>query len=474
MRKRLTNNWGLKLIAVIAAVMIWLLIMNTSDPVTTFTISGIPIEFLNEQSAITDNEMIYEVIGKKTATVEVTTRTRDRDKIKAGDFKATVNLNEIYGVTGNVGINVQLVNNASLVRSWRQTNFFVEIKTEKIINKTFEVEAVQEGQIEDGYVYRQCTLSQNTVTLRGPESQIAKVASVKAIVDVSQSLDDEQISVKLRYFNANGTELNIRNLDIGTNHETVDAHIVVQKTSPVSIDVVVKNKDNVAEGYRYITYRISNQSISVIGSKQSVAGLDKIQIEMDAFGAEGDIVKEIDLTSYLPENVSVAGGNTKVTVTLVVEAEGTLELEVPVKNIEIIGRDEEKNYLIAQKMIKVSIFGLMSDWENITNEDVKLSVDVSELDEGEYSLVLEVEEIDGLQIDVLDKLEITVERVEEETTEPEETTGEDITDDETTDSETDESEDATEVGATEAPSEEGSEEETEEESIEETTAGAVE
>lgn len=459
MRKKLTNNWGLKLISIIAAVLIWLLIMNNNDPVTTFTINGIKIEFLNEDSAITANNMVYEVIGDKTASVRVTTRTKDRSKISKEDFKATVDLAEIYGVTGKVGINVQLVSDAALVRSWQQTTFHVNIETENIIEKTFEIEAVQEGQIEDGYVYRQCTLSQNTVTLRAPESQIAKVASVKAIVDVSQSLDDEQIPVTLRYFNASGKELNLRSLDIEASHETVDAHIVVQKTSPVSIDVVVQNKDNVAEGYRYITYRISSQSISVIGSKQSVAGLDKIQIEMDAAGATGDIVKEINLSSYLPENVSVAGGNTMVTITLVVEAEGTLELNISVEDIEIIGQNEEMNYLFGQKRIPVSIFGLVSDWEEITKEDIKLSVDVSGLEAGEHRLVLSVEEIDGLRIEVLEDLEVNIEPIEEETTESEDVSDPDESgsdDGETIEGTDDATEEATEAGATEAESEEQS------------------
>lgn len=430
MKEKLTNNWGLKLIAVLAAVVIWLVIMNTTDPVTTFTVTGIPIEFLNEESAITDNDMVYEVVGAKTVSVTVTTRTVDKDKIKKDDFKATVDLAEIYGVTGKVGINVQVVGeDAALVRSWEPLSYSVQIDTEKIIEKTFEIEVMQEGEVEDGYVYRQCTLSSDTVTLRAPESQIAKVASVKAIVDVSQSLDDEQVAVELTYYNAAGNKLNIESMDITTDRKAVDAHIVVQKTSPVSLDVVVQNKDGVAEGYRYITYRISTQSISVIGSKQSVAGLDKIQIEMDAIGAEGNVVKQIDLNDYLPDNVSVAGDNTLVTVTLVIEPEGTLELNVPVESITVLNKNEEMNYTISVTEVPVEVFGLVSDWEDISAEDIRLSVDVDGLEEGEHELTVEAVEVDGLQITVTEPIMVTVELIESPTEEPtEEGSGEAGTD----------------------------------------------
>ena len=419
MKEKLTNNWGLKLIAMVSAVLIWMVIMNTTDPVTTFTVTGIPIEFLNEDSAIIENDMVYEVVGSRTVAVEVTTRIFDKGRIGTEDFRATVDLNDIYDVTGNVKINVQMVGeDIALVREWEQKSLFVHIKTENVINKTFTIEAVQAGQIEDGYVYRQCTLSSDTVTLRAPESQIAKVHSVKAIVDVSQSLNDEQVPVKLTYYDVNGKELNIGRLDIEADREMVNAHIVVQKTSPVSIDVVVKNKEKVAEGYRYITYRISTQSISVIGSKQSVAGLDKIQIEMDATDASANVEKQIDLKDYLPKNVTVAGDNTVVKVTLVIEPEGTLVLDVPVASITLLHKDEEMKYELVGSRIPVEIFGLVSDWEGLKEADIKLSVDVKDFEVGEYSVTPEVKTIDGLTITVSKQIELKVDWIEPPTEEP--------------------------------------------------------
>ena len=455
MKKKMTNNWGLKLIAMVSAVLIWMVIMNATDPVTTFTVSGIPIEFLNEDSAIIENDMVYEVTGSKTVAVEVTTRTVDKGKISKDDFRATVDLNDIYDVTGNVKINVQIVGeDVALVREWEQKAMFVHIKTENVIEKTFPIEVVQVGQIEDGYVYRQCTLSSDTVTLRAPESQIAKVNSVKALVDVSQSLDNEQLPVGLTYYDANDAELNVNRLDIQADLEMVDAHIVVQKTSPVSIDIVVKNKEKVAKGYRYITYRISDQSISVIGSKQSVAGLDKIQIEMDATDASANVEKQIDLKEYLPENVTVAGGNTVVKVTLVVEPEGTLALNVPVASIELLNKNEKMTYNISGVRVPVEIFGLVSDWEDLKEADIKLSLDVKELKEGEYSLTPEVKAIDGLTITVSEQIVLKVEQIKQPTDETTQAPEEES-------SEGDIGNDSEQVSGTEADDEMSTEESTE-------------
>ena len=235
----------------------------------------------------------------------------------------------------------------------------------------------------------------------------------------------------------------------------VNAHIVVQKPSPVSIDVVVKNKDKVAEGHRYITYRISAQSISVIGSKQSVAGLDKIQIEMDAADASANVVKQIDLKDYLPENVTVAGGNTVVKVTLVIEPEGTQVLDVPVASVVLLHKDEEKKYELVGNRIPVEIFGLISDWEGLKPADIRLSVDVKDLEEGEYFLTPEAEGIDGLTITVTDQVALKVEWIVPPTEEPTEESTEESVGGET-------GEDSEQVSGTEADGEVSTEESTEE------------
>lgn len=424
MKKTWVNNWGLKLIAVISAILIWLLIMNNNDPVTTFTVSGIPVEFINEET-LAENDMVYQVVGNKTVSVSVTTRTKDKSKITAADFKATADLNNIYNVTSNVEIKVELAEDADLVRSWQQIDYNIKVVTENVITKEFNIEVVQEGEVESGYDYRQCYLSSTTVALTAPVSKLNDISAVKAIVDVSQSSQSETMTVPLQFYNASGKEIkSLTDLGIEAEMLKVDVDVMVQKTSPVSIDVMVNNKDKVAEGYRYITYRISAQSISVIGTMQSVAGLDKIQIEVDAEGAAGEVTKQVDIMDYLPENVTVAGGNTMVTIRLVIEPEGSIEFEVPSKNISFDGAYGNLQYLIHQPTVTVNVFGLKSDWENLTADDIYLVADVNEKGTGEYTMTLTPMEIEGLEITVLNEVTLTIKQPPE-TEEDEDNTGAD-------------------------------------------------
>lgn len=415
--KKLTNNLGLKLIAAVSAILLWLLIMNTNDPQTTFTVSGIPIEFANG-SVLEENGLVYDVVGNRTVSVSVTTRTKDKDKIKFSDFKATADLAEIYGLTSNVKVDVELVNNASLVRKWSQMDFGTTIATEKVVTRPFRIEVVEQGKVEDGFDYRQCTLSSGTVELTGAVSKLNDISAVKAFVDVSLSAESGTMTVPLVFYNSAGREIrSLNSLGIETEMREVEVKVVVQKTSPVSLDVVVNNKDKVAEGYRYITYRISDQSISVIGTMQAVAGLDKIQIEVDAEGASGEVVKEIDIRDYLPANVTVAGDEPLITIRLVVEPEGTKEFEVPSANVRFEGEDYSWAYYVHQPRIKVSVFGLKSDWQNLQAKDIFLTGNVAGLEVGDHVLVLTAVPIEGLEITVEEEVVLTIVDPEDEPSE---------------------------------------------------------
>ena len=53
MKKILTNNIGMKIIAILIALIGWLVIINIDDPTITKTISGISVDMENE-SMISD------------------------------------------------------------------------------------------------------------------------------------------------------------------------------------------------------------------------------------------------------------------------------------------------------------------------------------------------------------------------------------------------------------------------------------
>lgn len=50
MKEKILKNWGLKLMAVLLAFLVWFLVANIEDYTVTKTITGIPVEILNENA----------------------------------------------------------------------------------------------------------------------------------------------------------------------------------------------------------------------------------------------------------------------------------------------------------------------------------------------------------------------------------------------------------------------------------------
>lgn len=75
MKKGLMNNWGLKILSFLLAVMLWLIVVNIDDPVTTQTFNNIPVAVTNAEVLAATNQTYQ--IEDGTQNVSVTVRQRD-------------------------------------------------------------------------------------------------------------------------------------------------------------------------------------------------------------------------------------------------------------------------------------------------------------------------------------------------------------------------------------------------------------
>ena len=69
-RASLTHNVGMKIVAVIVAALIWLTVINITDPEKTIVIYNVPVQVTHEE-AISDMGMVYEVTSNKNINITV-------------------------------------------------------------------------------------------------------------------------------------------------------------------------------------------------------------------------------------------------------------------------------------------------------------------------------------------------------------------------------------------------------------------
>ena len=92
MKKLLTDNIGLKILALLAATILWVVVVNVDDPVVEKRFSGVTVEVANAE-AITRQNKTYEILDNSdTITVIVKGKRSILDQMSKDYIKATADI----------------------------------------------------------------------------------------------------------------------------------------------------------------------------------------------------------------------------------------------------------------------------------------------------------------------------------------------------------------------------------------------
>ncbi len=193
-KERLIKNLGLKILSLFLAFIIWLIVVNVSNPLVNGR-REVTLEIENDQ-VLTAARRAYEIIGKSTVTVGFDVHARDNYKVQPSDFRAYIDLSELYDVTGSVPVKVEVLNNDDIYYNVVSRPGVVRVKTEDIQTKPFEVTAEVEGTAASGYDFANVVLTPNTVIVEGPMSQVGLInhVGVKINIDGLSSDGEEMLS----------------------------------------------------------------------------------------------------------------------------------------------------------------------------------------------------------------------------------------------------------------------------------------
>ncbi|MCI8464474.1 MAG: hypothetical protein HFI63_01255 [Lachnospiraceae bacterium] len=390
MKRKLTNNLLLKIISVIAAILLWGVVINIDNPTDTFIVNGIPIKVLNEKTAITDNNLTYELPEEKTVSVEVTARRQDRRKISAEDFAATIDLNEIYGATGSVEINIEVINNKNLIRTWTQITRSVRVDVESMQTKNFEIHVLPVGNLEETYTFSQSSVSPGNVRVTAPESVMSRIDHAGIEIDVSGATDSVQEIGKIKLYTDEEShdELDLSDPRVVLNITEAEVTLGVVKTNQISVDIQVTGQDAVADGCKYINYTCDPQTILVTGPRSQIADFAKLTIVEDLTGVNGNVTKVYEIQDYLPKGLEVADGQPEtIEVTYQIDRLEQKSFYIVRNQIQLLGVSDQLEYRLGEEDgITVTLTGLSEDIERMQSKDISVILDVESYTEpGTYS-----------------------------------------------------------------------------------------
>lgn len=415
MKEKILKNWGLKLMAVLLAFLVWFLVANIEDYTVTKTITGIPVEILNE-NAITDQDMVYDIVQGKTVDVKVEGRRSVVEKLTAEDFTASADLSEL-SITNSVQIAVDATSSA--VRKEVAISIvdgMMKVAIEERGEKKLPISVVTSGQTQEGYAVVSTAATPNMVTISGAASLVKDVKTVQVAIDVEGLNTSITTSGELVLLDADGEKVDPEKLSLSLT--SVAVNISIQKTKEVPIKVTPVG--TVAEGYS-ISGDIEYQptTILIAGDAADLRNVNEINIgDIDVTDKNADYEVTVDIEDYLPTGIVVADQTQDIAIKINIEKLIEKKFTIKSSDIRFINKVDGLNYKIAEDetAIELTVVGLKRDLDALTISQIMPEIDVTDMiNEGTYTAPLILKELDGFQYQ--NTLTVTVEVTKKEETE---------------------------------------------------------
>lgn len=403
MDKLFQNKWAIRVISLILALTLYFFVnleanseqnesrVDPGNASETQVLEDVPLDIkIDAENYVVSGvpEVVSVTLEGKRSSLAPIVRLRNFDVIvdltdyEEGDHTVTL---EYEGLPENVTAYIEPKEIDVTIESRATEQFGVDI------------DLVNEDKLPVGYELGEPEITPETVTLVSSREQIEQVAMVKAFVDVrdlKESIRNKEVPIVV--YDAQGNDMNVR-----VEPETVTISIPVERPSK-TVDLNLETKGDLPNDIEIKNMEIPSE-IEIFGKKELLSEIDQISTEeLDMSKIENSGKQKVALD--FPDGIT--SNDDKVDVDI--ELEQTKQFkEVP---IEVIGKDESDVRFVKPKdpEIEVTIKGSDETLKKVNEEDVKATIDLSGLEEGEHKVDVQLEGPEDVTLKAEPK-EVTVE-----------------------------------------------------------------
>jgi len=398
LKDKVFSHMGLKLLALLLATLLWLAVMNISDPTISKTVTGISVEALNGD-AIKASGYLYSITSGSTVDVVVKGPRSIVENMGAGNFYASADLSQL-SVTNTATISVE-TNESIKAENARKIEItvvdqYMNVSIEESAESNFQVKVITRGSLPDGYALGTPVATPNVVTITAAESVINSIAEVRAVVSINGLTSDLTTKVELGCVDAYGNAID--ETDMTYSASEVEVTVPVYTTKEIPINVTTKGE--VASGYGIVNIYYDPTSVVVAGEADNLDTLDSIDIAIDVTDGSDDIEQNVDLSDYLPDGVIIGDSTDNVAVSVDVQQYETRSFSLTASDISVLNKSDDYTYTLTLTSTgNVTVMGFEEAIESLTTADLGASVDVANLTAGNnYVIKLSFAESDEYEI----------------------------------------------------------------------------
>ena len=418
MKKWITNNLGLKILALFVSVGLWIIAININDPVSenTYTVnvalqnSGV-LSSAGKYFEVKDNSDRIKVVVRGTRTA--------LSQFNQTDIVATADMSKITE-DNLVPIELSTTKQSDKIEGIRSESQYVKLALEDVRRLQMPIEVKVLNDPADGYILGATQTSQNVVILSGPESIINQVESAAVEIDVSGATTDVKISLPIHLYSEEDDIIDTSKVNMSVQEISTTASILQKAVVPlIAIPQGTPTQGYVLNG---IIEGLPTE-ITIAGKSNIVSKIPYIDISesLDVNDIYQDTSYEININDYLPDGVSLVGtvgnnGILDISVGVDKESEKTIVLDP--EAIQVIGVPEGFSATVSdlENDVEVPVSGLKSLLDAvdesklvpIINVDKYLSNNEMTIEKGHLDIPLDITLPDNVRLSREVKVRITI------------------------------------------------------------------
>ena len=405
------NKLPMILLALGAAILVWLYDVTVVNPNDTSTFSGIPVSFENED-AMREQDLMVTGGNGETVSLRISGRRSELKKLSKNNIEVTVDLSQISEAgTHDLPYIVRFPANVSSgdLSIDNRSPATVSVTVEHYIRRTVEVRTVFEGDVSPGAEGESLVIDTDSmkvvpgeVTVTGPAEQVEAIDCAMITIDRSDISETTVAEYDYELLDADGEAVSRDELVTDVEKFTVSIPVLKYKEVPLTVRTV--NGGGATEDN--VSYSLSADTIKISGDPALVDRIHQIELgTLDFASVIGPTTRTYAVS--LPEGINNASGVTEVELTA--EVTGLNVITLTVENFTLVNVPENLTAESLGESVQLTLRGTPAALTSLKPEDVVVTVDLSSFTQpGTFIVPVTVKLPEGLQVGPIGSNTLTV------------------------------------------------------------------
>ncbi len=379
--KNLLNDRRIRLLlAIVGAVVAWMVVTIVVQPGTTRTIANVPVDFTYDSAAYTSRGLSIVSAPEKFVNLKLSGDGYTIGSLTSSDFVVYPDWSGVRD-SGEKTLHLQVRGVNTLLNGVTVSidggDNTVDVVFDVVEEKTMPITVTTNYlSIADGYILYGTELSKETVTLSGPSTEIDEVETCTAEVTHKGDLTESvTLNTGLRFYTKGGSEVKFEYTTLEESSVEVTLQVYKMATLPIEVSFINAPRDFDSS---VLVYSLSKKALNVAGPAAQINKLSSLSvgtIDLSTFSLD----KVYELPIELPSEIRLLDNISTITVSFDSSKLETKTLNLPASCVQVVNLPSTYTLTVeTERLMNVTLCGPAGSMETLIPEQVVIEIDADD------------------------------------------------------------------------------------------------